>query len=134
MAKPSLIDLRIGIPPATEASNSKLTLFFSAILTKSFPCLEIKALFGVITWILFIKAVWTTFLDIPSAKPIASNKISILCLSKNCTVNYRCSEYRHEKSETTLKWDDKDVGINWGIKKPILSIKDKNGKCLNYFK
>ena len=29
-----------------------------------------------------------------------------LCLSKECTVNYRCSQYRHKKSETTLNWDD----------------------------
>ncbi len=57
-----------------------------------------------------------------------------LCLSKECTVNYRCSQYRHKKSETTLKWDDKDVGVKWPIKKPILSTKDKNGKNLNYFK
>ena len=57
-----------------------------------------------------------------------------LCLSKECTVNYRCSQYRHKKSETTLNWDDKDVGVNWPIKKPILSTKDKNGKSLSYFK
>tara|TARA_B100001027_G_C16240349_1_gene319076 strand:- start:405 stop:920 length:516 start_codon:yes stop_codon:yes gene_type:complete len=57
-----------------------------------------------------------------------------LCLSKECTVNYRCSKYRHKKSETTLKWDDKDVGVKWPIKKPILSTKDKNGKSLSYFK
>ena len=57
-----------------------------------------------------------------------------LCLSKNCTVNYRCSQYRHKKSETTLQWNDKNVGIKWPIKKPILSIKDQNGKNLNYFR
>ena len=57
-----------------------------------------------------------------------------LCLSKECTVNYRCSQYRHKKSETTLNWDDKDVGVNCPIKKPILSTKDKNGKSLSYFK
>ena len=57
-----------------------------------------------------------------------------LCLSKECTVNYRCSQYRHIKSENTLNWDDKDVGVKWPIKKPILSTKDKNGKSLSYFK
>ena len=57
-----------------------------------------------------------------------------LCLSKECTVNYRCSQYRHKKSETTLNWDDKDVDVKWPIKKPILSTKDKNGKSLSYFK
>ena len=57
-----------------------------------------------------------------------------LCLSKECTVNYKCSQYRHKKSETTLSWNDKDVGIKWPIKKPILSIKDKKGKSLSHFK
>ena len=57
-----------------------------------------------------------------------------LCLSKECTVNYKCSQYRNELSERTLAWDDKDVNIDWPIKKPILSNKDKNlGLSLNEF-
>lgn len=56
-----------------------------------------------------------------------------LCLSKNCTVNYKCSEYRHQKSEKTLMWNDKQVGIKWPCKKPILSEKDKNGYLIDYF-
>ena len=57
-----------------------------------------------------------------------------LCLSQNCTINYKCSNYRHKKSEKTLKWDDKLVNIKWPIKKPILSTKDKKGKNLNFFR
>ena len=57
-----------------------------------------------------------------------------LCLSQNCTINYKCSNYRHKKSEKTLKWDDKLVNIKWPIKKPILSTKDKKGKDLNFFR
>tara|TARA_B100000767_G_scaffold270770_1_gene295124 strand:+ start:308 stop:832 length:525 start_codon:yes stop_codon:yes gene_type:complete len=49
-----------------------------------------------------------------------------LCLSKECTVNYKCSQYRDQKSEKTLYWKDTNVGINWPIKKPILSYKDKH--------
>ena len=49
-----------------------------------------------------------------------------LCLSKECTVNYKCSEYRDQKSEKTLNWNDQDVNIIWPIKNPILSSKDKN--------
>ena len=49
-----------------------------------------------------------------------------LCLSKVCTVNYKCSQYRHPESEKTLKWNDQDINIKWKIKKPILSNKDKN--------
>jgi dTDP-4-dehydrorhamnose 3,5-epimerase len=57
-----------------------------------------------------------------------------LCLSKECTVNYKCSEYRNEKSETTINWSDKDINIKWSIKKPILSKKDANGISLIDFK
>ena len=49
-----------------------------------------------------------------------------LCLSKECTVNYKCSVYRNAKSEKTLAWNDKTIKIKWPIKKPILSDKDKN--------
>ena len=57
-----------------------------------------------------------------------------LCLSKKCTVNYKCSTYRNSESEETLKWNDETLNIRWPIKKPILSFKDKNGKDLNFFK
>jgi len=57
-----------------------------------------------------------------------------VCLSKTCTVNYKCSNYRHAKSERTISWDDKDLDIKWPIKKPILSVKDKNGLSLIDYK
>jgi len=57
-----------------------------------------------------------------------------LCLSKECTVNYKCSNYREPKYERTLSWNDKDVKIKWPVKKPILSHKDENlGLSLNKF-
>ena len=49
------------------------------------------------------------------------------CLSKTCTLYYRCTNYRHKQSETTLRWNDPYLNIKWNIQKPILSIKDKNG-------
>tara|TARA_Y100001970_G_C13842386_1_gene655124 strand:- start:168 stop:683 length:516 start_codon:yes stop_codon:yes gene_type:complete len=57
-----------------------------------------------------------------------------LCLSQTCTINYKCSEYRNKKSEKTLKWDDEQINIKWPVKKPILSLKDKNGKNLDFFR
>ena len=57
-----------------------------------------------------------------------------LCLSKSCTVNYKCSRYRDEKSESTLDWRDKIVDIKWPIKNPILSKKDKKGQNLDFFR
>ena len=56
-----------------------------------------------------------------------------LCLSDKCVVHYKCSEYRHKESETTLHWRDQTVKIKWPIKKPILSKKDKIGKNLKFF-
>jgi dTDP-4-dehydrorhamnose 3,5-epimerase len=53
-----------------------------------------------------------------------------LCLSKTCTVNYKCSNYRDAKSELTLSWDDKNVNIKWPINRPIISNKDQNGLSL----
>ncbi len=56
-----------------------------------------------------------------------------LCLSKNCTVNYKCSHYRDASSEKTLLWNDKSLKIKWPIKKPILSKKDEVGIKLKDF-
>ena len=74
---PSFRDLIIGTPPQTEASNSKLTLFFSAIFAKWSPYLAINALFAVTTCFLFFKALKTNFLAGPSAPPINSTMMSI---------------------------------------------------------
>ena len=57
-----------------------------------------------------------------------------MCLSDKCTVNYKCSNYRHAKSEKTLNWNDPYLKIKWPIKKPILSKKDKLGLSLNQIK
>ena len=57
-----------------------------------------------------------------------------LCLSKKCTVNYKCSNYRDSKSERTLAWNDPNVKIQWPVKKPILSKKDRVGLNLDFFK
>ena len=56
-----------------------------------------------------------------------------ICLSKTCTVNYKCTNYRHSISERTISWNDKSLNINWPIKRPILSDKDKNGLSLIEF-
>jgi len=48
-----------------------------------------------------------------------------LGLEKENVVIYSCTNYRNKSSEIGIKWNDKDLDINWGIKKPILSKKDK---------
>ena len=78
VASPSLIVLKIVIPPPTEASNSRFTLFFTAKFERLSPCFAIKALFGVITCILLLIAFSTIFFEIPSDNPMHSNIISTL--------------------------------------------------------
>tara|TARA_Y100000591_G_C21716690_1_gene636504 strand:+ start:359 stop:877 length:519 start_codon:yes stop_codon:yes gene_type:complete len=49
-----------------------------------------------------------------------------LGLESENIVIYSCTEYRDKNSEIGIMWNDKDLKINWKIRKPILSVKDKN--------
>lgn len=50
-----------------------------------------------------------------------------LGLEKENIVLYGCTNYRNQKSEITVNWNDKKLKIKWPVKKPILSKKDKLG-------
>jgi len=58
----------------------------------------------------------------------------ILGLDKENILHYACSNYRDPKSEVSIKWDDVDLKINWGVKKPIISKKDKLALAFKDFK
>ena len=58
----------------------------------------------------------------------------ILGLDKENILHYACSNYREPKSEASIKWDDADLKINWGVKKPIISEKDKLSLSFRDFK
>ena len=47
-----------------------------------------------------------------------------LGLGRENIVIYGCTNYRDQKSEIGVSWNDKDLKINWNIKSPILSKKD----------
>ena len=49
-----------------------------------------------------------------------------LGLEKENIIVYSCTNYRNKKSEISVKWNDKDLNINWQIKSPILSRKDSD--------
>ena len=46
-------------------------------------------------------------------------------LKKENIVLYSCTNYRNKKSEIGITWNDPDLNINWPIKDPILSNRDK---------
>ena len=48
-----------------------------------------------------------------------------LGLDNENIVIYSCTSYRDKNSEVGINWNDKDLKINWNIKSPILSQKDK---------
>jgi len=48
-----------------------------------------------------------------------------LCLDNNTIINYKCSDYYQAESESSILWNDNDLKIDWGIKKPILAEKDQ---------
>ena len=55
-------------------------------------------------------------------------------LEKENIVLYSCTNYRNKNSELGVIWNDKNLKINWGIKKPILSSKDKGNIEFNKVK
>ena len=56
-----------------------------------------------------------------------------LGIAKENIVLYGCSKYRNKKSEVSIRWNDPTLNINWGIKRPVLSEKDKNALTLDKF-
>jgi dTDP-4-dehydrorhamnose 3,5-epimerase len=52
-----------------------------------------------------------------------------LCLSDRCVFHYKWSKkYAGPDKQITISWDDPDVNVDWLIKKPILSKRDKEGQ------
>jgi len=54
-------------------------------------------------------------------------------LTNNVLIHYKCSNYRDEKSETGILWNDKDLKIKWPQKNPIISMKDLKNHSFNFF-
>lgn len=54
-------------------------------------------------------------------------------MSNNVILHYKCSNYRNEKSEVGIVWDDKKLKIKWPSKKPIISKKDKKNITFKEF-
>ena len=46
-------------------------------------------------------------------------------LEDNTILHYKCTKYRHSKSEIGIMWNDPELKIHWPKKKFIISDKDK---------
>ena len=57
----------------------------------------------------------------------------VLGLDKENIILYTCTNYRDKANEVSIKWNDKDLNIKWGIKKPILSVKDRQAQKVTQF-
>ena len=57
-----------------------------------------------------------------------------LSLKKENIVYYMCTNYRSPDHEVALLWNDKDLKIQWPVKNPIISKKDKNSLKFKEFK
>ena len=54
-----------------------------------------------------------------------------LTLKKENIICYSLTEYRSPKDERSLKYNDPKLKIKWPIKKPNISVKDKNANNLD---
>lgn len=57
-----------------------------------------------------------------------------LTLEDNTIFAYKCTNLYNKESEGAVKWDDSDLGINWGIENPNVSEKDINAPAFSELK
>ena len=57
-----------------------------------------------------------------------------LALKNENIIYYYCTNYRSKKHEIGLLWNDKDLKINWPIKKPIVTKKDRKNLTFSEYK
>jgi len=51
-----------------------------------------------------------------------------LGLSDDNIVLYSCSDFRYPQYERSIKWNDKNLKIKWGINNPIISKRDRSAQ------
>lgn len=53
-----------------------------------------------------------------------------LTLTDNVEFVYRCDNLYSKECDRSIRFDDPDIGVHWGISQPILSDKDRNAPLL----
>jgi dTDP-4-dehydrorhamnose 3,5-epimerase len=56
-----------------------------------------------------------------------------LVLSDHALVSYKCTRGYEPGHDRCVRWDDADIGIDWGVRDPILSPKDAAAPLLREF-
>ena len=51
-------------------------------------------------------------------------------LSDFAEIQYKCTGIYNNKAESGILWNDQEIGIEWPVKSPILSEKDKSAQTL----
>ena len=51
-------------------------------------------------------------------------------ISESADFFYKCDDYYSPEDERVLKWDDPDLGVDWGNTNPELSQRDQSGRRL----
>ncbi len=51
-------------------------------------------------------------------------------LSDAAEIQYKCTGIYSNKGESGIRWDDPEIGVEWPVKDPILSDKDRNAQTL----
>lgn len=51
-------------------------------------------------------------------------------LSDTALFLYKCTGFYSPKDELTIRWNDPDLGIQWPVKEPVLSVKDSAAPLL----
>ena len=54
-----------------------------------------------------------------------------LALTDDVEVQYKASEYYAPEYDRSIRWDDPQIGIAWGVGNPILSEKDRTAPLLS---
>jgi len=53
-----------------------------------------------------------------------------LALSEKARVLYKCDAFYEQKNEISIRWNDPDINIDWGVEHPLLSNKDATAPFL----
>ncbi|WP_395541136.1 dTDP-4-dehydrorhamnose 3,5-epimerase [Neotabrizicola sp. sgz301269] len=51
-------------------------------------------------------------------------------LTENAEVQYKCSDLYAPDCDGAVRWDDPEIGIDWGVTTPVLSDKDRAAPLL----